>query len=105
MDPREHGGPPPGPPHRARARHRAGVFVALRGRRLLARTDLGTSTAIVENGLRRSGFEALAEVVSVRVRALCEGSGSAENFDARTGAGLRDRAYTWTAAVYLLLAD
>ncbi len=32
------------------------------------------------------------------------GSGFAENFDARTGAGLRDRAYTWTAAVYLTLA-
>jgi glycogen debranching enzyme len=62
------------------------------------------STAIVENGLRRSGFDALADVVSARFRALCEGSGFAENFDARTGAGLRDRAYTWTAAVYLLLA-
>lgn len=62
------------------------------------------STAIVENGLRRSGFEALADVVSARFRGLCEGSGFAENFDARTGEGLRDRAYTWTAAVYLLLA-
>jgi hypothetical protein len=36
--------------------------------------------------------------------ALCETSGFAENFDALTGAGLRDRAYTWTASVYLLLA-
>ena len=34
----------------------------------------------------------------------CESSGFAENFDAGTGAGLRDRAYTWTAAVYLLFA-
>ena len=62
------------------------------------------STAIVEDGLRRSGFTDLADVVSARFRALCERSGFAENFDARTGAGLRDRAYTWTAAVYLLLA-
>ena len=62
------------------------------------------STAIVEDGLRRSGFEALADVVSARFRALCERSGFAENFDAGTGAGLRDRAYTWTAAVYLLFA-
>ncbi len=62
------------------------------------------STAIIEDGLRRSGFEALADVVSVRFRALCESSGFAENFDAGTGAGLRDRAYTWTAAVYLLFA-
>jgi len=34
-----------------------------------------------------------------------ERSGFAENFDALTGDGLRDRAYTWTASVYLLLAD
>lgn len=30
--------------------------------------------------------------------------GFAENFDAQTGEGLRDRAYTWIAAVYLILA-
>ena len=29
----------------------------------------------------------------------------AENFDALTGEGLRDRAYTWTAGAYLLLAE
>lgn len=62
------------------------------------------STALIEDGLRRSGFPAVADVVSERFRALCEKSGFAENFDARTGAGLRDRAYTWTAAVYLLFA-
>ena len=28
----------------------------------------------------------------------------AENFDALTGVGLRDRAYTWTASAYLMLA-
>jgi glycogen debranching enzyme len=62
------------------------------------------STALIENGLRASGFIELADTVSARFRALCERSGFAENFDARTGVGLRDRAYTWTAAVYLLLA-
>ena len=62
------------------------------------------STALIENGLRVSGLVDLADTVSARFRALCEKSGFAENFDARTGAGLRDRAYTWTAAVYLLLA-
>ncbi|HWJ85223.1 MAG TPA: glycogen debranching protein [Cellulomonas sp.] len=62
------------------------------------------STALIEDGLRASGFVDLADTVSARFRALCERSGFAENFDARTGAGLRDRAYTWTAAVYLLLA-
>jgi len=62
------------------------------------------STALIEDGLRVSGFAELADTVSARFRALCECSGFAENFDARTGAGLRDRAYTWTAAVYLTLA-
>ncbi len=60
------------------------------------------STALLEDGLRRSGCTDLADTVSERFRALCERSGFAENFDARTGAGLRDRAYTWTAAVYLM---
>ncbi len=62
------------------------------------------STALLEDGLRCSGYPDLADAVSARFRALCERSGFAENFDARTGAGLRDRAYTWTAAVYLTLA-
>lgn len=62
------------------------------------------STALIEDGLRLSGFTERADTVNARFRALCERSGFAENFDARTGAGLRDRAYTWTAAVYLLFA-
>ncbi|BAL88724.1 hypothetical protein AMIS_35040 [Actinoplanes missouriensis 431] len=63
------------------------------------------STVLIEDGLRRAGFTALADEVSRRFRALCEKSGFAENFDARTGEGLRDRAYTWTAAAYLVLAS
>ena len=35
---------------------------------------------------------------------LCETSGMAENFDALTGAGLRDRAFAWTSAVYLIFS-
>ena len=31
-------------------------------------------------------------------------SGMAENYDAITGDGLRDRAYTWTSSVFLILA-
>ncbi len=62
------------------------------------------STALIEDGLRVSGFTELADTVNARFRALCERSGFAENFDASTGVGLRDRAYTWTAAVYLLFA-
>ncbi|MGW3961773.1 amylo-alpha-1,6-glucosidase [Amycolatopsis sp. NPDC005003] len=61
-------------------------------------------TVLIEDGLRRAGAPALADRVSARFRAVCEKSGFAENFDALTGDGLRDRAYTWTAAAYLLLA-
>ena len=62
------------------------------------------STFIVEYGRRQAGYPAVADELSARFRHLCERSGFAENFDAVTGAGLRDRAYTWTAAVYLLFA-
>jgi glycogen debranching enzyme len=62
------------------------------------------STALIEDGLRHAGAVELADIVSARFRELCERSGFAENFNARTGDGLRDRAYTWTAAVYLTLA-
>ncbi|MGW7168525.1 amylo-alpha-1,6-glucosidase [Streptomyces sp. NPDC054884] len=62
------------------------------------------TTVLVEDGLRRAGHTRLADEISARFRALCEASGFAENFDALTGEGLRDRAYTWTAAAYLLLA-
>ncbi|CAN5361672.1 trehalase family glycosidase [soil metagenome] len=62
------------------------------------------STILIEDGLRRAGHTELADDVSERFRALCEASGFAENFDALSGAGLRDRAYTWTASAYLLLS-
>ncbi|MFB9239441.1 amylo-alpha-1,6-glucosidase [Plantactinospora siamensis] len=62
------------------------------------------ATVLIEDGLRRAGHTGLADVISRRFRSLCERSGFAENFDAETGAGLRDRAYTWTASGYLILA-
>jgi hypothetical protein len=63
------------------------------------------ATVLVEDGLRRAGHERPADEISARFRALCETHGFAENFDALTGTGLRDRAYTWTAGSYLLLAE
>jgi glycogen debranching enzyme len=63
------------------------------------------STVLIEDGLRRGGAVELADQVSARFRATCEKSGFAENFDALTGEGLRDRAYTWTASAYLILAE
>jgi hypothetical protein len=63
------------------------------------------ASILIEDGLRRAGHHGIADEISSRFRALCEQSGFAENFDALTGAGLRDRAYTWTASSYLLLAE
>jgi hypothetical protein len=63
------------------------------------------ATVLIEDGLRRAGHLDLADEISTRFRTLCETSGFAENFDAHTGEGLRDRAYTWTASSYLLLAE
>jgi len=63
------------------------------------------ATVLIEDGLRRAGHQSLADEISARFRALCETYGFAENFDALTGTGLRDRAYTWTASSYLLLAE
>ncbi|UOX90722.1 glycogen debranching protein [Amycolatopsis sp. FBCC-B4732] len=62
-------------------------------------------TVLVEDGLRRGGATDLADEVSSRFRRTCEQHGFAENFDALTGAGLRDHAYTWTAGAYLLLSE
>ena len=62
------------------------------------------STVLVEDGLRGAGQTALADAVRERFLRLCEKSGFAENFDAVTGEGLRDHAYTWTASAYLLFA-
>ncbi|MGI5159070.1 amylo-alpha-1,6-glucosidase [Microbispora sp. CA-102843] len=62
------------------------------------------STVLIEDGLRRAGHTQLADEISTRFRVLCEKSGFAENFDALSGIGLRDRAYTWTASAYLILA-
>jgi hypothetical protein len=62
------------------------------------------ATVLIEDGLRRAGYVELADEISARLRTLCETSGFAENFDALTGQGLRDRAYTWTASAYLIFA-
>ena len=61
-------------------------------------------TLILADGLRRAGEAALAMQVARRFCNLVRKSGMAENFNARTGAPLRDRAYTWTSSTFLILA-
>jgi len=63
------------------------------------------STFLAVTGLARSGHGDLADVVAERFCKLCARSGFAENFNALSGAPLRDPSYTWTASVFLLLAS
>lgn len=63
------------------------------------------STYLAVIGLERAGFADLADDIAQRFCKLCDKSGFAENFDAMSGAPLRDSAYTWTSSVFLLLAE
>jgi hypothetical protein len=65
----------------------------------------GPSTYLVVCGLERAGRAELALTIAERYCRLCAQSGFAENFNALTGAPLRDPAYTWTSSVFLLLAE
>jgi glycogen debranching enzyme len=62
------------------------------------------STMLILDGLADLGETALTKTVAERFSKLVQKSGCAENFDALTGAGLRDRAYTWTASAFLAMA-
>ncbi|WP_108819305.1 amylo-alpha-1,6-glucosidase [Pseudovibrio sp. Alg231-02] len=59
------------------------------------------TTLLIFDGLCRQGEIRLAHELAKRFMKTCEASGMAENFDALTGAGLRDKAFAWTSAVYL----
>jgi putative isomerase len=65
----------------------------------------GPSTVLIRVGLERAGEQALARTVANRFAMLCRKSLFAENYDAITGAPLRDPAYSWTASAFLFLAD
>ncbi|WP_284164901.1 trehalase family glycosidase [Frigidibacter sp. SD6-1] len=62
------------------------------------------TTLLLWDGLMQQGDVQLARDIARRFCRLCETSGMAENFDALSGAGLHDRAFAWTSAVYLWLA-
>jgi glycogen debranching enzyme len=63
----------------------------------------GPSTVLICLGLERSGEVRLAKTIGKRFAKLCTASGFAENYDALTGAPLRDPAYSWTASAFLFL--
>lgn len=62
------------------------------------------ATLLLVEGLAASGELDLARDIAKRFCDLVARNGCAENFDALTGAPLRDKAYTWTASVFLVLA-
>ena len=63
------------------------------------------ATMLLLDGLWRCGERDFVRDMARRFAQLVAQSGCAENFDARTGAGLRDRAYTWTASAMLTMAE
>ncbi|MFD1276337.1 hypothetical protein ACFQ51_45410 [Streptomyces kaempferi] len=98
------GRPHQGPPDPVRPGHRAAHLPHYWADGYWRGPIWAPATVLIEDGLRRAGHLRLADDISARFRTLCETHGFAENFDALTGTGLRDRAYTWTASSYLLLA-
>jgi len=60
-------------------------------------------TFFIVDGLAKSGEKELAADIARRFCDMCCKSGFAENFNALTGEGLCDPAYTWTSSVFLLL--
>ncbi len=63
------------------------------------------STMLIVDGLISAGEKELAREISLKFCEMIKKSGMAENFDAQSGDGLRDRAYTWTSSVFLMLAN
>lgn len=65
----------------------------------------GSSTVLIADGLARCGHLELARQIARRYCDMCLRSNTfAENYDAITGAPLRDKAYTWGSSAYLILA-
>ena len=62
------------------------------------------STLLAVDGLWQVGEKKFAREVARRFCDMCIQSGFAENYDALTGEGRRDPAYTWTSSVFLILA-
>ena len=64
------------------------------------------STYLVFDGLVQMGETALASLIAERFCDMClQVPGFWENYDALTGQGLRCPGYSWTASIFLLLAE
>lgn len=63
------------------------------------------STMILIDGLLSSGESEFSKEIALRFCKMASKSGMAENYDAVTGEGLRDRAFTSTSSVFLILGN
>ena len=63
------------------------------------------STVILCDGLSRCGEIDLAKETARKFLEMAKQSAFAENYNAVTGEGLRDRAYTWTSSGVFILAE
>jgi glycogen debranching enzyme len=62
------------------------------------------STMLLVDAVDRLGRKDLAKDIALRYCKMAAKSGMPENYDAVTGAALRDKAYSWTSSVFLVLA-
>jgi len=63
------------------------------------------STMLLIEGLKAIGEFNLARKTAEKYCKMANQAGMAENFNALTGEGLRDPAFTWTSSVFLILAN
>jgi putative isomerase len=63
------------------------------------------STMLAISGLEDIGQDELVKTIARGFCDMCQKSGFAENFDAKSGAGYFDPAYTWTSSVFMILAS
>ncbi|QIB27034.1 amylo-alpha-1,6-glucosidase [Caloranaerobacter azorensis] len=63
------------------------------------------STMIIVDSLKKIGEEQFAKEIAQRYCSMILKNGMAENFNALTGEGLCDTAFTWTSSVFLILAN
>lgn len=63
------------------------------------------STMLLIDGLMQCGEEEFASDLANRFCSMANVAGMAENFDAITGEALRDKSFTWTSSVFLILAN
>jgi putative isomerase len=62
------------------------------------------TSMLLAEGLDGAGEHQIASDIRADFCRMAQKNGMSENFDAVTGTGLRDPAYTWTSSVYLVFA-